>query len=97
MLKSFLTTKLNISRWVIKRASIAHALIGSPKLIVLDEPFNGLDAGGVDDVLALIKNLNREENMSFVSSHQLPYLETFAVTQLFYITARSVPAEQSNN
>ncbi len=60
-----------------RRASIAHALIGSPKLIVLDEPFNGLDAGGVDDVLALIKNLNREENTSFIlSSHQLPYLET---------------------
>ena len=60
-----------------RRASIAHALIGSPKLIVLDEPFNGLDAGGVDDVLALIKNLNSEENTSFIlSSHQLPYLES---------------------
>ena len=60
-----------------RRASIAHALIGSPQLIVLDEPFNGLDAGGVDDVLALIKNLNSEENTSFIlSSHQLPYLES---------------------
>ena len=59
-----------------RRASIAQALLGSPALIVLDEPFNGLDAGGVDDVLQLIETLNREEGTSFLlSSHQLPYLE----------------------
>ena len=59
-----------------RRASIAQALLGSPALIVLDEPFNGLDAGGVDDVLQLIETLNTEEGTSFLlSSHQLPYLE----------------------
>ncbi len=59
-----------------RRASIAQALLGNPKLIILDEPFNGLDAGGVDDVLALIKYLNEEKGTSFIlSSHQLPYLE----------------------
>ena len=59
-----------------RRASIAQALLGSPALIVLDEPFNGLDAGGVDDVLELIETLNTEEGTSFLlSSHQLPYLE----------------------
>lgn len=60
-----------------RRASIAHALIGQPAFVVLDEPFNGLDAGGVDDVLALIQRLNREEGTSFLlSSHQLAYLES---------------------
>jgi ABC-type multidrug transport system ATPase subunit len=59
-----------------RRASIAHALIGNPKMIILDEPFNGLDAEGVDDVLQLIKTLNKEEGTTFLlSSHQLPYLE----------------------
>lgn len=59
-----------------RRASIAHALIGQPAFVVMDEPFNGLDAGGVDDVLALIQKLNREEGTSFLlSSHQLAYLE----------------------
>jgi ABC-2 type transport system ATP-binding protein len=59
-----------------RRASIAHALIGNPELIVLDEPFNGLDAEGVEDVLKLIKNLNQEAGTAFLlSSHQLPYLE----------------------
>ena len=60
-----------------RRVSIAHALLGQPAFIVLDEPFNGLDAGGVEDVLALILQLNREEGTSFLlSSHQLAYLES---------------------
>lgn len=59
-----------------RRASIAQALLGNPELIVLDEPFNGLDAGGVDDVLALIQELNQQHGTTFLlSSHQLPYLE----------------------
>jgi ABC-type multidrug transport system ATPase subunit len=67
----------NLSLGNKRRASIAQALLGNPELIVLDEPFNGLDAGGVDDVLALIRHLNKEEGTSFLlSSHQLPYLES---------------------
>ncbi|MGI9250383.1 MAG: ABC transporter ATP-binding protein [Pseudohongiellaceae bacterium] len=59
-----------------RRAGIAQALLGNPQLILLDEPFNGLDAGGVDDVLELIARLNREAGTGFLlSSHQLPYLE----------------------
>jgi ABC-2 type transport system ATP-binding protein len=66
----------NLSLGNKRRASIAQALLGKPELILLDEPFNGLDAGGVDDVLALIKQLNEDEGTSFLlSSHQLPYLE----------------------
>lgn len=59
-----------------RRASIAQALVGRPELVILDEPFNGLDAGGVEDVLALITRLNQQEGTTFLlSSHQLPYLE----------------------
>ena len=59
-----------------RRTSIAQALLGNPELIVLDEPFNGLDAEGVDDVLRLIQQLNRDHGTSFfLCSHQLPYLE----------------------
>jgi len=66
----------NLSLGNKRRASIAQALLGNPELVVLDEPFNGLDAEGVDDVLALIESLNKEQGTTFLlSSHQLPYLE----------------------
>ena len=66
----------NLSLGNKRRASIAHALLANPEIILLDEPFNGLDADGVDEVLALIKDLNQKQGTSFLlSSHQLPYLE----------------------
>ncbi len=66
----------NLSLGNKRRASIAQGLIGNPELVLLDEPFNGLDAGGVDDVLRLITTLNHEQGTTFLlSSHQLPYLE----------------------
>lgn len=66
----------NLSLGNKRRASIAQALIGNPDLVILDEPFNGLDAGGVDDVLELILKFNQEYGSTFLlSSHQLPYLE----------------------
>ena len=66
----------NLSLGNRRRASIAQALIGKPDFIILDEPFSSLDAGGVDDLLLLIKELNRKEGITFLlASHQLPYLE----------------------
>lgn len=66
----------NLSLGNRRRTSIARALIGKPDFIILDEPFSSLDAGGVDDLLLLIKELNRREGITFLlASHQLPYLE----------------------
>jgi ABC-type multidrug transport system ATPase subunit len=66
----------NLSLGNRRRTSIAQALISRPAFIILDEPFNSLDAGGVDDLLILIKELNRKEGITFLlASHQLPYLE----------------------
>ena len=66
----------NLSLGNKRRVSIAQALLGDPEFVVLDEPFNGLDAEGVDDVLELISTLNRDHGTTFLlSSHQLPYLE----------------------
>lgn len=67
----------NLSLGNRRRTAIAQALVSKPAFIILDEPFNGLDAGGVDDVLALIKQLNQREGISFLlASHQLSYLES---------------------
>jgi ABC-type multidrug transport system ATPase subunit len=59
-----------------RRLSIAVALLGRPELVVLDEPFSGLDPGGVDDLIELIRRLHRSEGATFLlSSHQLHLLE----------------------
>lgn len=71
---SYKTSQLSLGNR--RRAAIAQALLGNPAFVILDEPFNGLDVDGVDEVLALIKQLNREHGTTFLlSSHQLPYLE----------------------
>lgn len=59
-----------------QRLGIGLALIGRPKMIILDEPINGLDPQGIIDVRNLIQYLSREKNISvFISSHILSELE----------------------
>lgn len=59
-----------------RRLSIARALIGSPKLLVLDEPLSGLDTVGVRAMLALFTALQREGLTLIISSHRLHEMET---------------------
>jgi ABC-2 type transport system ATP-binding protein len=55
-----------------RRLGIAQVLVHDPELIILDEPANGLDPKGVQEVRSIIKNLNREGKTVFMSSHNLP-------------------------
>jgi ABC-2 type transport system ATP-binding protein len=62
-----------------QRLAIAHALLGSPKLLILDEPTNGLDPEGMRDMRTLLSELPQLSGSSvFVSSHNLDEIEKIA-------------------
>jgi ABC-2 type transport system ATP-binding protein len=55
-----------------QRAKLAQALVHSPELVVLDEPTNGLDPSGREEMLALVRRLSSELGIAvLMSSHVL--------------------------
>ncbi|MFL0196816.1 ABC transporter ATP-binding protein [Clostridium sp. WILCCON 0269] len=59
-----------------QRLGIAQALMHNPKLLILDEPTNGLDPSGISEMRNLIKKIAKEEGISvLVSSHLISEIE----------------------
>lgn len=58
-----------------QRLGIAQALLGDPKLLILDEPTNGLDPKGIKELRAFIRKLADEGLAVFVSSHLLSEIQ----------------------
>ncbi|MFL6055408.1 MAG: ABC transporter ATP-binding protein [Actinoallomurus sp.] len=62
-----------------QRVKLAQALVHDPKLIFLDEPTNGLDPAGRDEMLALVRRIGSQFGISvLVTSHLLGELERVA-------------------
>ena len=58
-----------------QRLGIAAALLPDPKLLILDEPTNGLDPEGIQEIRQLLRSLADNGTTVFVSSHLLSELE----------------------
>ncbi|MCL2298662.1 MAG: ABC transporter ATP-binding protein [Firmicutes bacterium] len=62
-----------------QRLGIAGALLGSPAIVVLDEPINGLDPQGIIDMRSLILDVHKQSGATFIiSSHILSELDLVA-------------------
>jgi len=58
-----------------QRLAIAAALLGSPKVLVLDEPTNGLDPVGIAEIRELMIELNKQGHTIIMASHLLDEVE----------------------
>ncbi|WP_059173668.1 ABC transporter ATP-binding protein [Bacillus sp. FJAT-27445] len=67
-----------------KRLALAKALLHKPRLLFLDEPTNGLDPEGINEVIHYLKRINEEEGVTIViCSHVLHQLEDICDSFLF--------------
>lgn len=74
-----------------QRLGIACALVHNPRLVILDEPTNGLDPQGIADIRNLILHLSKNEGKTvFVSSHLLSEIELVADSMLIIDKGRKV-------
>jgi ABC-type multidrug transport system ATPase subunit len=69
----------NFSLGMTQRLRLGMALLERPDILILDEPANGLDPGGISELRALLLDLNRSAGVSvLISSHILSELEQTA-------------------
>lgn len=68
----------NYSLGMRQRLGIAHALLGDPSVLILDEPANGLDPAGIHWMRSLLRNFAERGGTVFLSSHLLNEVEIIA-------------------
>jgi ABC-2 type transport system ATP-binding protein len=67
-----------LSRGMLQRLSLAIALCGQPELLVLDEPFNGLDPAVLDILQSILREENERGTTLLISTHTMSAVEPLA-------------------
>ena len=61
-----------------QRLGLALACLGDPRVLILDEPSNGLDPEGIRELRSLLRQISSEGVTVFISSHQLAEIDQIA-------------------
>ena len=65
------------SKGMLQRVGLAQAILHSPKLLILDEPTDGVDPVGRIEIRKILQELEAQGTTVFINSHQLGEVETF--------------------
>ena len=90
------TLNRNLSRGYKQRVSMAGALIGNPKVLILDEPTVGLDPQQVKQIRELIKDLGKNHTV-FISSHILSEISQICDKVIIIDNGKIVAIDTPNN
>ena len=81
------------SRGMIQRLGIADVLVKDPRVVILDEPTNGIDPEGIREVLELIQGLSREDGRTvLISSHLLHQVQQICDRVGIFVEGKLVAA-----
>jgi ABC-2 type transport system ATP-binding protein len=80
-----------------QRLGVGRALLGRPRLLVLDEPTNGMDPEGTQEILSFLREqVTREGLTLFISSHLMSEIEEFCDTVFVINRGRLVASGKVN-
>lgn len=88
--KKFKTYSLGMK----ERLGIANSLLNRPKILILDEPTNGLDPVGIKNIIDILKNM--EDTTILISSHMLQEIEGLCDKIIFINNGRIVNIKQKS-
>jgi lipoprotein-releasing system ATP-binding protein len=84
--KTFRTPKLSGGQK--QRVAIARALMNRPALVLADEPTGNLDRETADQVLALLRDMNREDQTTFLISTHDPHVAAFCDRKIVVVDGK---------
>lgn len=77
-----------LSKGMVQRLSVAQAMVGTPKLLILDEPMIGIDPAGVVQFRSIFRNFIRDGGTIIMSSHILSEVESLCTSLVLIHSGR---------